>query len=330
MNQTARALASSLALIALTSAGCTGTTATTYSYYDPYAYYGYYPADVYYSSYYWTDPYDVYYYDTVGAAMNTVVSHDAGTSDAGGITGISGTHGIGDAIRALALGQEICPGQVTVTPKTGPNLCAATGAPDTVRNGVTIQFSGCTLSDGGQLDGTYDVQATRTASDSACDANTTITLSVTTTVTNLSYLGPGGRKVVIPQETGSSTLSYAIGQPPTSSELTLDGQMQVVGVSGVVLLDNTFSGTTTVTPQDHTAYSLDGTLTLQDQLVSATTTVTTQGLTRTTDCCRPTAGTLTVTRTGANNAGTHTWSFGPACGAAVFDNSGVTLPTTCL
>jgi hypothetical protein len=309
-----------LALIALAGAGCGGNAVVTSAFttFDPYYYYSYYPADIYYSSYYWTDPYSAFFFEGL-VAQSTVV----------GSGNISSFRTVGDAVRALALGQQVCP-NVTVTPKTAPDPCAPSGGPATVRNGVTIQFNGCALSDGGIVQGTFDVQATRTASDASCSASTIFTIAVNTTVTDLTYIGPGGRKLVIPNENGTSTLTYALGQAPTSSPLNLAGHMQVFAPNGTILLDNAFSGTATVTPQDKTAYALDGSLVLQDQLVSATTTLTPMGLTRTTDCCRPSAGTLTATRTGATNTGTHVWSFGPNCGMATFDGTNVTLPGSCL
>ena len=329
MKHPAHPILSILALIAVGGAGCGGTTTTAgYTYYDPYTYYSYYPADVYYSGYYWTDPYSTYYYSAITAAA--VVGGDAGVAaDAGG--GILRSLSVGDTIRALALGQDVCPNQVTVTPKTGPNLCASNGAPATIRNGVTIVFNGCALDNGGRLDGTYDVQATRTASDTACNASTTITISNTTTITNLAYTGPGGRKLVIPNQTGTSTLSYALGQPPTSSQVNLNGQAQIFAANGAILTDNKFSGTSTVTQRnDKTSYTTDSDLTLQDQLSASTTKLTTTGLVRSSDCCHPTGGKLTIDRSGANNVGTHTVTFGPACGNVTFDNSGVTLGATCL
>src|SRR5215471_12638097 len=191
MKHAPRAILPVLVLIAITGSGCTGTTTTVgYSFYDPYVYYSYYPADIYYSGYYWTDPYSLYYYQVIGAATGPIGAGDGGVADGGASGGISRLLTPGDAIRALALGQEVCPNQVTVTPKTGPNVCPSDGAPSTVRNGVTIVFNHCTFGNGAQLDGTYDVQATRTASDTACNASTTITISDTTTITNLCYTGP--------------------------------------------------------------------------------------------------------------------------------------------
>jgi len=332
MKHAPRAILPVLVLIASAGSGCTGTTTTVgYVAYDPYVYYSYYPADIYYSGYYWTDPYSLYYYQVIGAATGPIGAGDGGIPDGGASGSISRLLTAGDAIRALALGQEVCPNHVTVTSKTGPNVCVGNGAPGTVRNGVTIVFNGCTFGNGSQLDGTFDVQATRTASDTACNASTTVTLSNTTTITNLTYTGPGGRKLVIPTETGTSTLSYGLGQPPTSAAVTLDGHAQILAANGAVLTDDTFSGTSTVTDrQDKTSYTTDGVLTLQNQLFPIRTKLTSSGLLRSSDCCHPTGGRLKVEATGPNTSATHTLSFGPACGDATFDQSGVSLAATCL
>jgi hypothetical protein len=341
MKRTTHGIQSLLAILTLASAGCGSSTTSGYSYYDPYYYYSYYPADAYYSSYYWTDPYSAYYFPAIspagavlggdgGIASDAGISSDAGVSDAGTPGSISGFLTVGDVVRALALGQSVCANHVTITPKTGTAVCPSGGA-STVNNGVTLVFNACTLSDGGKLDGTFDVAATRTASDTACNASTTVTVAISTTITNLTYVGPGGRKLAIPTLTGTSSFTYKIGQAPTSTALNLSGHLQVFGSNGSALLDNTFTGTATVSPQDKTGFALDGMLNLQDQLVNgATTTITSTGLTRETNCCRPTAGSITVVRAGASNAGTHTWTFGPTCGAATFDNSKVTLPASCL
>lgn len=325
MKHSLRGIPTVMTLIAMAAAGCGGTTTTaSYSYYDPYAYYSYYPTDVYYSGYAWTDPYSVYYYTAISSPLGTtVVSGDGGVG--------SHLQNAGDVIRALAQGQSVCPNQVTVTPRTAPDVCPAGGSA-TIRNGVTIAFNGCMLPDGGRVDGTYDVQATRTTSDPACGAGATISLSITTTVTNLSFVGAGGRKIVIPNETGTSSFSYVIGQAPQPTASTIEGRMQVFASDGSKLADNTFSGTSTTTPaQDRSSYSIDGTLTLQDQLAAgSTTTLTAAGLTRSSSCCRPIGGTLTLNRTGGANAGTHTFSFGPSCGATTFDDKAVTLPNVCL
>src|SRR5262249_4656412 len=157
--------------------------------------------------------------------------------------------------------------------KTGPNVCPAAGAAATVNNGVTLAFNGCMLEDGGRLDGTVDVQATRTPSDTSCGANTSISVAITTTITNLTYLGPRGRKLVIPNQTGTSSFTFMVGQAPTLSALNINGRMQIFGSNGTTLLDNMFTGSFTVTPNlSKTSYSVDGMLSLQDQLVTGATT----------------------------------------------------------
>ncbi len=138
------ALTAALALMGAASASCTDNTTTgyattSYAYWDPYYYSYYYPADLSYSGVYWADSWDysAYYYSLQSAAT---VSQG----------------GVGAAIRALARGEQVCPGQVTVTPKMGTPACAAAGVTGG-RTGVTVVFNGCQLSGGGTVSGTYDV-----------------------------------------------------------------------------------------------------------------------------------------------------------------------------
>jgi hypothetical protein len=335
MKQTLNGITLAATLFGLVLTGCGSSTTSAY---DGYVYYGYYPADVYYSGYSWTDPYSVYYYAVAGANLDTITGGDGGTTDGGdagstsdGGTGRHSTQTVGDVIRSLAAGQTVCPGsEVTITRKTAPGVCDS-NASSMVNNGVTIVFNGCQLSNGGRLDGTYDVAATRTASDASCTGTTMITVSVTTTITNLTYLGPGGRKLNIPSETGTSTFSYVNGQAPIPSAFMIQGRMQVINTNGSTLADQSFSGNVMVTPsQDRSSYALDGALMLQDQTAASTTTLTAAGLSRTSDCCRPTGGSLQIAVTGGANAGTHTYTFGPSCGAAKLDGNSTSLPSTCL
>ena len=117
-------------------------------------------------------------------------------------------------------GDVVCAGQVTVTPKTGTTICGVSAS------GVNIVFNGCQLSGGGTLDGTVDVQLTRAASDTTCGSATTITLGYTSTITNLTYTGTGGAKIVIPNEMSTSTLTYSFGQAPTTASIQTNGEIQ--------------------------------------------------------------------------------------------------------
>jgi hypothetical protein len=52
------------------------------------------------------------------------------------------------------------------------------------------------------------------------------------------------------------------------------------------------------------------------------------GLTRTSECCHPTAGTLNVERLEGSTTDQRSWTFGPSCGA-VTPNSLGTTPAAC-
>jgi hypothetical protein len=219
---------------------------------------------------------------------------------------------------------------VTVTPKPAANPCPQAGA-ETVRGGATIVFAACVLPNGGVVDGTVDVETTRTASEATCSPTTTITVSHTTTVTNLSYTGPAGRRIVIPSQTGSGTTTFVNGQSPTSAAATLNGRLQLLEPNGTVIADRTYGGDVTVTPSaDRSRFAIDGVLTLVDADQSGTTVLTATGLTRASSCCRPVAGTLSIVRTGSMAFSQHVWTFDQAsCGTARFDDQTVTL-ATCL
>jgi hypothetical protein len=52
----------------------------------------------------------------------------------------------------------------------------------------------------------------------------------------------------------------------------------------------------------------------------------TTNIARGTSCCRPTGGTVAISRTGGSHSGSHTWTFTLTCGSAMLDNKTVTLP----
>jgi hypothetical protein len=236
--------------------------------------------------------------------------------------------GIGDVIRALARGDSVCGDKVSVAAKTQGDPCSASSS-QTIRAGVTLVFSSCELSNGGTLSGTIDVETTRTASEPTCAETTTVTISHTTTITDLVYTGPGGRRLVIPTQTGAGTTSYQFGQRPTSASAHVTGRLQIIESSGLMASDRTYDGDITVTPAaDRASYSIDGTLTLTDADQSGMTVLTATNLTRTAGCCRPVAGRLGIVRTGTMAFAQHVWTFdSAACGGARFDDEAVTLGT---
>jgi len=354
-----RAAMGALALLAGGAGSCTGTGTTTtvaYAYDDPYVYSTYYPVDTAYSGYYWADSWNYYafYYAAVGVTATGLASTGvggamdlhgtagangaAGAFGAAGATGTGGATGAGGAggggpttvratlasvVEALARGESVCPGQVTITPKTTTPACAGGNATEE-RNGVTLVFNSCVVS-GATINGTFDVLSNRAASEQTCSATTTITLGHTTTITNLSISNAQG-KILIPSQTDTGMTSYTFGQTPTSITFNTTGEMEIFDATGTMLSDLTYTSMDTVTPSGNSSYSTDGTTTVQEKNGPASATITKQGVTRSGGCCRPTAGSITVNRTGGPHAGTATWSFGPSCGAVMRDNVSATLP----
>jgi hypothetical protein len=346
-----------LTLLAVGAGSCTdtGTTATvSYAYDNPYVYTTYYPVDTAYAGYYWADSWNYYafYYESaiatglantgIGGAMDlhgaAGANGGAGGNGAAGAAGGAGTTGTGGAggsgattvratvasvVEALARGESVCPGQVTITPKTAAPACAGSNATEE-RNGVTLVFTDCVVS-GATINGSFDVLSNRTASEQTCSATTTITLGHTTTITNLSISDAQG-KILIPSQTDMGMTSYTFGQTPTSITFNTTGEMQIFNPTGTMLSDLTYTAMDTVTLSGASSFSTDGTTTVQEKNGPASATITKQGLTRSGGCCRPTAGSVTVNRSGGPHAGTATWTFGPSCGAVMRDNVSATLP----
>ena len=348
-----------LTLLAVGAGSCTdnGTTTTVaYAYDDPYVYTTYYPVDTAYSGYYWADSWNYYafYYAAVGVNATGLAGtglggsmdlHGAagangaagaiGAAGANGAAGAMGTGGAGGSgpttvratiasvIEALARGENLCPGQVTITPKTATPACAGSNATEE-RNGVTLAFNNCVVT-GATINGTFDVLSNRTASEQTCSATTTITLGHTTTITNLSISNAEG-KIVIPSQTDMGTTSYTFGQTPTTTTFNINGEMQTFSSTGTMIADLTYNGMNTVTFSSASSYSVDGTTNVQEKNGPASATITEQGVTRSGGCCRPTGGSVVINRSGGPHPGTATWTFGPSCGTVMRNNVTATLP----
>jgi hypothetical protein len=302
-------------------AGCgdNGTTTVAYSYEDPYLYTYYYPADLAYTSYYATDSWNyAVYYSTPGAGPGS-----------GAATVINNTvrPSLGSTLRAAIRGEAVCPGQVTVTPKSAPPACTGSGAAS-VRTGITVVFNGCQLSGGGKLDGTFDVSATKTASASVCASDTIISLNYNSTLTNLVYTSPEGARITIPNDTITGSATYPFGQNATSTSFNSNGEAQFFNTSGTMIADLGYGGMRTLTfSTANQTYTIDGVVNVQDKMTAGVSaTLTGAGVQRSNSCCRPTAGTLTITRIGGQAPGTHVWAFQSTCGSVKLDGSTVTLP----
>jgi collagen type VII alpha len=343
-----------LTLLGMVGAGsCSdnGTVATvSFAYDDPYVYTTYYPVDTSYAGYYWADSWNYYtfYYAAVGVTATGLsgstglggaaslhgaagANGAAGATGTGGVTGTGGAGGngsttvratIASVIEALARGESVCPGQVTITPKTATPACAGSATEE--RNGVTLVFNACVVS-GATINGTFDVLSNRAASEQTCSATTTITLGHTTTITNLSISDSNG-KILIPSQTDTGMTVYTFGQTPTTTTFNITGEMQTFSTTGTMVADLSYTGMDTVTFSGGSSYSVDGTTTVQEKNGPASATINEQGVTRSNGCCRPTAGTVTIDRTGGPFPGTATWTFGPSCGAVMRNNVSAMLP----
>jgi len=343
-----RAALGALTLLVVVAGSCSdnGTVTTvSYAYDDPYVYTTYYPVDTAYSGYYWADSWNYYafYYaavgvDASGLTSTTGIGGAAGLRGAAGANGAAGATGTGGAggsgpmtvratiasvVEALARGESVCPGQVTITSKTTTPACAGGNATEE-RNGVTLAFNNCVVS-GSTINGTFDVLSNRAASEQTCSATTTITLGHTTTITDLSISDANG-KILIPSQTDMGMTSYTFGQAPATTTFNITGQMQTFSATGTMIADLTYTGMDTVTFSGNSSYSVDGTTTVQEKNGPASATINEQGVTRSNGCCRPTAGTITINRTGGPQPGTATWTFGPSCGTVMRNNVTAMLP----
>jgi hypothetical protein len=318
-----------LATTLLASSGCGETTTTEVAYEDGYGYDYYYPASVGYAG---VAAVGFGYYGIYAATPATI----GGLGGAGGNTGAGGTGAggsgstapgsttvrgaVAEAIRNIALGGSVCPGQVTVTQASGTSVCGFSGS------GLNIVFNGCQLSAGGTVDGTVNVQLNLTASDTTCSSSTTVSIGYTSTITNLAYTGTGGAKIVIPNQTDTATISVLPGQVPATVAMMSSGEIQRTASDGSSS-DLTFTGMRTFSSISiaNQTYTLDGAIDVTDK-AGGTGTITGTGLQIAKSCCKPIGGTLAVSRTGGGHAGSHSWTFSSSCGSATLDGKTVTLP----
>jgi len=255
-----------VALATAGTVGCTdtGTVSTTgYVYDDAYLYTTYYPADVAYASYAYAYPWDYstfyYYLNAYGPTPtgNTGNQSDAGTSNLA-------HSGLAFAIESLARGQQVCPGQVTVTEKTATFACQGASGTAQQRAGALIAFNNCSVS-GSTINGTVEVMGTATASDPTCAATTTITLNHTTTITDLSIKVADGRTLLIPNQTDTGMTTFMFGQTPTRTDIQSNGELQIMDSSGAMQADLTFMGSNAFTFSGTQSYQLDGTTTVREK-----------------------------------------------------------------
>ncbi len=224
---------------------------------------------------------------------------------------------------------SVCPGHVTVTPIMTATPCDENGQSGDTQTGTTVVFDDCVLKGGGRLDGTISVTSTHRASDTACDSNTTISITFAANVQNLAYTAPDGTATAIRNLVVDGSYDHTIGSPPKSITTAMHGSVENESSNGGLALLTTFSGQATFTlPGTPGAYSVTSSLdwtssTARDGGVDGgpnSVRVNADGLTHDGQCCHATGGTVTVA-----GARTGTFTFGPACGEATANGKPVML-----
>jgi hypothetical protein len=315
-----RALAGAAALLAATAGGCdddddvdTEVVTPAQVYPEEYAF----TADLAAADVFWADdwPIDPFLFSKATTAAPPTVR-------AQGVAGLSAREP-GAALRALARGEDVCPGKVTIVSKTTTTPCH----PDAIRAGATISFSGCVLEGGGRLDGALDVQSAAEVPGTGCDADTPITVSYTASYTDLVYTAPDGTRVAIPALMNTGTYTRPRDGAPAALTVTTTGRLQRYDAAGALITDHGLSGMRgyifTRNGVPSSTYTIGGTLTVQDTASGLTVTATGAGVTRAAGCCHPVGGAIVVAGTGWETA---TWSYGPACGTRALNGESNPAP----
>jgi hypothetical protein len=297
--------ASAAAAMAVALSGCY----TDPYYYDPYAYYGYY----YPTGYAYADPYYVDYGYSYGYPLSAPDYTAKGTS---------GSDLPGAVVRDLARGVNACPDHATVTTTTTAPACDPGGGVIQPLS-TSISFDGCVLLDGSRLDGSIQIDATQTASDAACDDNTTIDVTYTSKTTQLVYTAADGSRIVIPQMTRTGSYTRPHHAAPAAIALDIEGSVERYDASGTAVSNVQLSGGQTLTLLGvETGFVVNGTLTMQDSVKNRQASVTATEVTRAEGCCYPTSGSLDIVHTEGDS---DHWTFAATCGDASVDGHDVTL-----
>jgi hypothetical protein len=302
--------ATTIATLALVAVSCT----TDPAYYDPYSYYYgsgyYYPADVAYGG--------AYYADYGAGAPITYAQARSNEEQVSELPGAT--------LRALAAGEDLCPGQVTIAKTPGNAPCPASDR-EPVAASTSIQFAGCTLAGGGRLDGAVQIDTAHTASDANCEAKTRIDVSFTSAATDLAYTAASGARVVLPSLTLTGSYTRLVEARPSLIEIGIEGQMERYAEDGDMLAQTSVSGKQTLTPlESGDGYRASGTLTMRDSIDDETVRVTSDGVDRPDGCCYPTSGSIELER---SNGDLDVLRFGPDCNDVTLDSESIT-PRDCL
>ncbi|HVJ17275.1 MAG TPA: hypothetical protein VM686_17720 [Polyangiaceae bacterium] len=313
-----RALAAAGAVVAVFAAGCGGdpevTGGTTVAAYpDNYYSYGYYyPADLAYSVPYYVD--DWYNYPYLYSDTEALPLTNPAQSMPGGV------------LRAIARGEDVCPGQVTVQVRKTEVGCGG-DEDDLMQTGAFVTIDNCKLEDGGKLSGQMAVDSRRSVSNLECNVDTVVNVAYSGTFTNLSYTSPQGERTVISAMALEGAYTRLLNDRPAAISQTLTGKFKRYDDENKLAAEVDMAGTTAVvigSPDDSWSYQLFGPLTFEDKVTDGTATARATGLAHQDDCCHPVGGTVLIS-TGLD-AGDDLLEFGATCGQATLNGDKVELP----
>jgi hypothetical protein len=232
------------------------------------------------------------------------------------------------ALELIAANPKLCSSgtaSLTIAPNKTAD-CADIGKSGSYPGGATMTFAACVLPNGGKLDGSLAVEVTRAlASGQTCGPKAQIDVTHQVTMASLSYTSPSDYVLTYSNLSAMVTSTHEIGALPTMVSGSLSGDRKIEDPSGKLILDQSFSGSSTV-GFAASMRTINGTFTVVHHLAKYTGSVTLNGIERVETCCRPIAGDATITITPVGGIATQaTLSYGPSCGAVALDGKPLTV-----
>jgi hypothetical protein len=232
----------------------------------------------------------------------------------------------GALIRALASGEELCPGQITIEPTHTEVLCC--GDDDQMlQTGARVTFDDCMLEDGSLLDGTIAMDSRRSFSNNVCDADTVVSVAFSSTYTNLAHIGPSGARSVIPTLTSEGAYTRLFLDRPAAVSVASSGSVEQYDAAGQLVTQVDLAGNFGLVvgqPPDTWDYRVYGPLRLEDKKEGRSVSVTAVDLIHEEACCHPISGSLRISNLDTGDDDVLT--FGPECGVGMLNEDPVSLP----
>jgi hypothetical protein len=275
---------------------------------------------------------------TESADLAASLSSDDMTMNVGGFGGISSdnldshTELVGSLLMAFINPHSCTSGTASITmapAKTSP--CPNIGVNGMYPGGATIAFNQCVLRNGATIDGSIVIDETRAlASGQMCGASAVFDDTRSVTIAKLSFTAKDKAALVYSNVSVSALDERALNARPTSVTTKVSGERSFTDSTGMVKRDHTVDSMLSIVRTDKTATApasttFNGTSTVTDKVANTSYAVDLKDVEKVRSCCRPIAGTITVTHTPASGAATtNTVAFGPMCGDVTVDGKPVT------